>query len=102
MADEQNEPPRPHGDPLIEETIGDRPTEDLIDHNQEENRAQRESDAQPDATVHGDLTEDPSERSDRAHGQGSDANGITAFDEADGDRRRKHYDEGAEIVSRID
>lgn len=102
---EQHERPRPHGDPmepLVEESTGNRPTEDLINNNPEENRAQRESDAQPDETIRGDLTEDPSERSDRAHGRGSDANGITAFDEADGDRRRKHYDDGAGIVSRVD
>lgn len=98
---EQNERPRPHGDPL-EESIGERPTEDLINNDPEENQAQRQSDAPPDQTVHGDLTEDPSERSDRAFGRGSDANGIPAFDEADGDRRKKLYEQGATIVSRID
>jgi hypothetical protein len=101
MPREQKERPRPHGDP-IEQSVGDRPTKDLIDNNPEENRAQRESDAQPDETVRGDLVEEPSERSDRAHGQGSDANGVPAFDEADGARRRKHYEDGAGSVSRID
>ena len=98
---EQDERPRPHGDPL-EESIGERPTADLINNDPEDNAAQRQSDAQPDQTVRGDLVEDPSERSDRAHGRGSDANGVPAFDEADGERRRKLYDEGAGLVSRID
>jgi hypothetical protein len=73
--------------------------EDLV--NPEDNQAQRQSDV-PDDFVGGDLTEDPDERSDRAHGAGSDANGVPAFDEADGERRKKLYDEGATIVSRID
>ena len=98
---EQKERPRPHGDPL-EESIGERPTEDLVNNNPDDNQAQRQSDAPPDETVRGDLTEDPSERSDRAHGRGSDANGIPAFDEAGGDKRKQHYKDGAEIVSRID
>jgi hypothetical protein len=98
---EQRERPKPHGDPL-EESIGDRPTEDLVNSNPEDNRAQRDSDAQPDETNRGDLTEEPSERSDRAHGRGSDANGVPAFDEADGERRRRLYDEGAGLVSRTD
>jgi hypothetical protein len=73
-----------------------------VNNNPEDNRAQRDSDAPPDETVRGDLTEGPSERSDRAGGRGSDANGVPAFDEADGERRRKHYDDGAGLVSRID
>lgn len=97
---EQDERPRPHGDPL-EEAVGERPTENLINNDQEDNAAQRQSDA-PDETVRGNLADDPSERSDRAHGQGSDANGIPAFDEADGARRRKLYEEGAGLVSSID
>jgi len=89
MAD-QSERPQPHGDPLSKEVVT----------NAEENRAQRDSDASPDA-----LAEPGDERmnnSDRANGRGSDANGIPEFDDADGERRRKLYDEGAEIVSRID
>ena len=97
----QDERPRPHGDPL-EHAMGEGPTADLIEQNPDDNAAQRQSDAQPDATLSGDLTEDPSERSDRAHGQGSTANGVPAFDEDDGQRRRRQYDEGAGIVSRID
>jgi hypothetical protein len=87
---EQIDTPRPHGDPLKDEVI----------ENREDNRAQRDSDAPPDATA--DPGNDRLNNSDRARGQGSDANGIPEFDEADGERRRKLYDDGAEIVSRID
>ena len=87
---EQTEQPRPHGDPLRDEVPG----------NPEENRAQRDSDAPPDAST--GLRGDEINNSDRAGGQGSDANGIPAFDEAGGDLRKKQYDDGAEIVSRID
>ena len=89
--DEQNERPRPHGDPM-EQVIADNP---------ETNRAQRDSDATPDAT--GEPGDDRLNNSDRADGRGSDANGIPAFDEAEeGERRKKLYDEGADLVSRID
>ena len=84
---QQDERPRPHGDPL----------EAVIT---EENQAQRDSDAPPDATS--DARGDRLGNSDRADGRGSDANGIPAFDEADGERRKKQYRDGAEIVSRID
>ena len=86
---EQNERPRPHGDPLEDAIEGD-------------NQAQRQSDAPTEESVRGDLTEEPSERSDRAHGRGSDANGIPAFDEAAGDKRKQQYKDGAELVSRMD
>jgi hypothetical protein len=76
---EQSERPRPHGDPL-EQGTADNP---------ETNLAQRDSDAPPDATGEAD-------------GRGSDANGIPAFDDADGERRKKGYDKGADLVSRID
>ncbi len=89
MAEQTNRP-RPHGDPLKDE----------VSENREENRAQRDSDAPPDATV--DSARDRFNNSDRANGRGSDANGIPEFDDADGERRRKLYDDGAEIVSRID
>jgi hypothetical protein len=79
---EQKEQPRPHGDPLKEEIV-------------EPNRAQRESDAAPDAAAERGF-EEPTE------GTRSTANGIPAGDEADGVLRRKRYDEGAELVSRID
>jgi hypothetical protein len=87
---EQIVTPRPHGDPLKDEVI----------ENRESNRAQRDSDAPPDATT--DPGIDRSNISDRARGQGSDANGIPEFDETDGERRKKLYDEGADLVSRID
>ena len=87
---EQIDRPRPHGDPLQDEVV----------ENREENRAQRDSDAPPDATV--ESGRDRFDNSDRANGRGSDANGIPEFDEAEGERRRKLYDEGADLVSRID
>ncbi len=83
---QQNERPDPHGDPL----------EDIVDANPEENRAQRDSDAPADATV------EPGELSDRTEGRGSDANGVPAFDEADGEKRKALYRDGAELVSKID
>jgi hypothetical protein len=83
---EDNERPRPHGDPL----------EELIDQSPEENQAQANSDAAPDASG------DRSTNSDRADGHGSDANGLAASDEAAGEERKKLYREGASLVSRID
>lgn len=80
---EQTEPPRPHGDPLEEEVV---PTE---------NPAQRQSDATDDASAVRGVEE-------TTDGTGSDANGIPASDERAGDARRKRYDDGAELVSRID
>lgn len=89
---EQSGPRKVHGDPM----------ENMVDDRPEDNRAQRQSDAPPDA-IGADVTEDPSEVSDRANNAGSDANGVTAFDEADGKRRKDLYkDEDASIVSRID
>jgi hypothetical protein len=89
---EQNEPPRPHGDPLEREIV-------------EENKAQRQSDAPADA-VAGERPEEllgaNVAANDRADGRGSDANGAPAFDEAEGARRRKLYEDGAELVSKID
>ena len=87
---QQSERPRPHGDPL----------DDAVVENREDNRAQRESDAPPDATV--DEDSNRLNNSDRADGRGSDANGVPAFDDADDQRRRKLYDDGADLVSRID
>jgi hypothetical protein len=88
---EQRPPSKVHGDPLG----------NMVDDVTEENQAQRQSDAAPDG-IGADATEDPSEQSDRANGAGSDANGIPAFDEADGERRKKLYREGASEVSRMD
>ena len=87
---EQSEQPRPHGDPLRDEVAA----------NPEDNRAQRDSDAPSDASV--DPRGDAINSSDRAGGRGSDANGVPAFDEADGDLRKKQYKDGAELVSKID
>jgi len=90
MAEQQNDRPRPHGDPLKDE----------VQSNQEENRGQRDSDAPPDATA--EVRGDRLQNSDRADGRGSDANGVPEFDEAAGEQRKKLYDEGADLVSRID
>jgi hypothetical protein len=85
----QDEPPRPHGDPLT----------DAPDANREDNRGQRDSDAPPDLVNSGSGV---AEESEREGGRGSDANGDTADDEADGEKRKRLYKEGAEIVSRMD
>jgi hypothetical protein len=84
---ERSERPRPHGDPLEREIA-------------EDNSAQRQSDAPGDATV--GRRDDVTGRNDRTDGSGSSANGVPAFDEDAGDERRKHYDGGADLVSRID
>ncbi|HET7619877.1 MAG TPA: hypothetical protein VFK20_15325 [Vicinamibacterales bacterium] len=77
------------------------PGGDPIQRNPEENRAQAQSDATADEV--GDrVAPDYTEQSDRAHGRGSDANGIPEFDEADGELRKKQYRNGAEIVSGTD
>jgi hypothetical protein len=86
MAD-LTERPGPGGDPL--------------QRNPEDNREQGKSDATADE-VGGRLDPDWTEQSDRAHGQGSDANGIPEFDEARGEERKKQYRDGAGIVSGID
>lgn len=87
---EQDERSRPHGDPL-EDVVANRP---------EDNPAQRDSDAPPDATV--DPRSGRMNNSDRAEGRGSDANGVPEFDEASGAQRKRQYDEGADLVSGID
>jgi hypothetical protein len=69
--------------------------------NTEENAGQRQSDAAPDAQ--GAVGQAGFvETSDRDGGAGSSANGVPAADEADGERRRKLYEQGATLVSRID
>lgn len=82
-----NKKPNPHGDPLADV--------DVIEGNQ----AQRQSDAPLDATP-GDA--DAREESAREGGRGSSANGVPAFDEDAGEERRKLYEKGATLVSRID
>ena len=73
--------------------------EDVVAQNPEDNQAQASSDAAPDASTAADANTDPGEdrsnTSDRADGRGSDANGVPAFDEADGEARRKLYQKGA-------
>jgi hypothetical protein len=76
------------------------PGGDPLQRNPEDNRAQAQSDATPDEADR--LGPDFTEQSDRAHGRGSDANGIPEFDEAEGEERKKLYKDGAKIVSRID
>ena len=80
---EQSERPRPHGDPLEEEL------------HKTENPAQRPRDDAGDASGRRGV-EEPT------HDTGSDAAGIPASDERDGERRRKGYDDGTEFISRID
>jgi len=77
------------------------PGADPLQRNLEDNRAQAQSDATPDE-IGGRLDQDFTEQSDRAHGQGSDANGVPEFDEVEGKQRKKLYENGAKIVSRID
>jgi hypothetical protein len=74
---------------------------DPIQRNPEDNPAQARSDAPADEAADR-LNPDFTEQSDRAHGRGSDANGVPEFDEAAGEQRKKLYRDGAEIVSRID
>jgi hypothetical protein len=74
-----------------------RPNHETTAQPPEENAAQRQSDAPADAAGGGPL-----ESSDRDGGRGSDANGTPAFDEVEGEERRKLYEKGATLVSRID
>jgi hypothetical protein len=93
---EEKEPPRPHGDKLGASVGNPR-------NNPEDNQAQVQSDAPPDA-VGGMGSEDDAarEESDRDRGRGSSANGVPAFDEDDGAQRKRHYKDGATLVSGID
>lgn len=88
---EEKEPPRPHGDKLGVGNSGNRRNDP------EENMGQAQSDAPPDAVGAGG-----GEESDRDGGRGSDANGVPAFDEADGELRKRQYRDGAELVSGLD
>jgi hypothetical protein len=82
-----DERPRPHGDPLRDEVEG--------------NAAQRQSDA-PGADSSSVVTDRAGQGSDRENSRGSTANGVPAFDDDAGEKRRKQYDEGAGLVSGID
>ena len=77
------------------------PGGDPLQRNPEDNRAQAQSDAPADE-VGGRLDPDYTEQSDRAHGRGSDANGLTEFDEASGKKRKEQYKDGAKLVSGLD
>ena len=87
---EEKEPPRPHGDKLGETARQDR-------NNPDDNQAQVQSDAPPDAV--GAPTK---EETDRDRGRGSTANGVPAFDEDDGALRKRQYRDGADLVSGLD
>ena len=78
------------------------PGGDPMQRNPEDNPAQARSDATADEV--GDrLDPDFTEQSDRAHGQGSDANGIPEFDEVEGEERKRTYKRtGSPIVSKMD
>lgn len=94
---EEKEPPRPHGDKLGASAANPR-------NNSEDNQAQVQTDAVPDAVggISGSEDADAREESDRDGGRGSTANGVPAFDEDDGARRRRQYKDGATLVSGLD
>jgi len=89
---EEKERPRPHGDPI--QGAAGNPRNDPDD-----NQAQVQSDAQPDA-VGGATT--GREETDRDGGRGSTANGVPVFDEDDGALRKRQYKDGADLVSGLD
>ena len=90
---EEKEPPRPHGDKLGEVAGNSR-------NNPDDNQAQVQSDAAPDAV--GGIGGGGREDSDRDDGRGSTANGVPVFDEDDGALRKRQYKNGADLVSGID
>jgi hypothetical protein len=89
---EEKEPPRPHGDKL-KGAAGSKRS------NLEDNPAQAQSDAPSDA--HRGLG-GGREESDRDRARGSTANGVPEFEEGSEARRKRQYEDGAEIVSGID
>jgi hypothetical protein len=105
---EHDDPTRRPGDPLEEERrnvgrsagrqvdSGKRDPQNLDrGHLDEPNAAQRQSDATNDVAGLAGVEEPTA-------GTRSDANGLPARDEAEGERRRKQYDAGAELVSKLD
>lgn len=64
-------------------------------HLDEPNPAQRQSDATNDAVALPGVEEPTA-------GTTSDANGLSGSDDADGERRRKQYEAGATLVSKLD
>lgn len=100
---EDREQPRPQGDPLrspLRRTIDEDTSHPMRDIG-EENRAQQQSDAPPDTSVEIGRR-DIVQETDRDDGRGSTANGIPAFDEDAGGKRRRQYAEGAGLVSETD
>jgi len=87
---------------MADKTRRPGPGGDPMQRNPEDNPAQARSDATADEV--GDrLDPDYTEQSDRAHGRGSDANGVPEFDEVEGEQRKREYREsGSPIVSKID
>ncbi len=102
MPDEKDQL-KPQGDPLrtpLKKTIDEDSSHPMREVG-EENRAQQQSDAPPDTSVElgrGDIVQD----TDRDGCKGSTANGIPAFDEDAGRKRRRQYAEGADLVSGMD
>lgn len=91
MAHQEDERPRPHGDPLRG--------------NVEDNEGQRQSDAPGSESnpIAGERLSDLTGTNDRVGGRGSTAGGIPAFDEDSGAERRRQYNENdADLVSGID
>jgi hypothetical protein len=90
---EEKERPRPHGDKLTGSAGRQR-------NDPEDNQAQVQSDATPDAVA----ATGPSvrEETDRDRGRGSTANGVPANDEDGGAKRKRQYRDGADLVSGID
>jgi hypothetical protein len=84
---DQKERMKPQGNPLDDEVPDPNP-------------AQRQSDAAPDVIGEHQVAVDGTVIPPVEHA--STANGIPPFDEADGEIRRKLYEKGAALVSRID
>jgi hypothetical protein len=108
LMPQHNDPTRPPGDPLEEERhnvgkaagkqvdSGKRDPQNLDrGHLDEPNAAQRQSDATNDVVGLVGVEEPTA-------GTTSDANGLPARDEAEGERRRRQYDAGADLVSKLD
>ena len=85
---EQKEPPRPHGDPLENERM-----------NTGKSEPEKVDSGATDAT--NDVVGLPGVE-EPTRGTTSDANGLPAGHEVEGEQRRKQYGGGAKLVSRID
>ncbi|MEO7275618.1 MAG: hypothetical protein ABIX28_13730 [Vicinamibacterales bacterium] len=80
-------------------TDQNRRSDDSSAQSQEENAAQRNSDAPPDVIAAREIS--PIASSDGDMSRGSDTDGAPAFDEVEGEERRKLYDKGVTLVSKI-